>query len=149
MLSQEVIDRFHSKTKKTSNGCILWTAGKFKDGYGGFYVLGRNRRAHRIAWELVNGPIVDDDMQVLHRCDNPACVNPDHLFLGTIADNMIDRNKKGRVPTGENCKSAKLKIADIKEIRQSSLPATELAKHYGVTHSAVSYVRRGETWKDV
>lgn len=149
MLSQEVVDRFHSKALKASNGCILWTAGKFKDGYGGFWALGKMHRAHRVAWELVNGPIRDCDMQVLHRCDNPICVNTDHLFLGTLVENMRDRDDKGRGLSGENCNRAKLKTADIKMIRQSSLPAAKLANLYGVTHSAICYVRRGDTWKDI
>lgn len=87
-------DRFWMKVNKT-DGCWLWTAATFAYGYGIFRVDGRNQYAHRVAWELTNGPI-PDGLSCLHRCDVPGCVNPDHLFLGTQGDNARDRNAKGR-----------------------------------------------------
>jgi len=75
--------------------CWNWTAGKLPTGYGLFYRKGHSKFTHRIAWEFVNG-IIPDGMLVCHHCDNPACCNPAHLFLGTDFDNMSDMIKKGR-----------------------------------------------------
>lgn len=75
--------------------CVEWQGGRDKDGYGQTVVGGRKQRAHRVAWERIHGPI-PAGMKVLHKCDNPPCVNPGHLFLGTQADNVRDCWDKGR-----------------------------------------------------
>ncbi len=91
--------RFWSKVDKTS-GCWVWTAGRFKPTlYGAFQDEGKAKRAHRVSWEMTNGE-VPDGLDVLHKCDNPPCVKPDHLFLGTQADNNRDRDSKGRQASG-------------------------------------------------
>ena len=98
----ELIARFWSKVAKSEDpdGCWLWTAACFTDGYGVFQVNGRARRAHRFAWELTVGPI-PDSLFACHRCDTRKCCRPDHLWLGTQADNMRDRDTKGRVASGD------------------------------------------------
>jgi hypothetical protein len=101
--------RFWSKVNKDGpmmphmdTPCWVWTAGKFSDGYGQMWAGGKNYRSHRIAWALINGEISKDgSLCVCHKCDIPVCCNPNHLFLGTTAENMRDRNSKGRQATGD------------------------------------------------
>ena len=88
------LERFEAKFARTE-GCWEWTAGKHWDGYGQFWLDGANVLAHKASYLFFKGPI-PSAMHVLHRCDNPACVNPDHLFPGTHQDNMNDMTRKGR-----------------------------------------------------
>lgn len=88
------MDRFFQKVDM-SRDCWIWKAGTDKDGYGKIYVDGKTIRSHRVSWEIHNGPI-PKNMCVLHKCDNPPCVNPEHLFLGTSTDNNRDREVKNR-----------------------------------------------------
>jgi len=100
--SERVKARFSSKVEKSSDplGCWTWAGAKNLQGYGEFFLFRKGSRshhglAHRVAWEMFRGPI--GDMFVLHKCDTPACVNPEHLFLGTQKDNMRDALAKGRM----------------------------------------------------
>jgi len=86
---------FWTRTAHRENGCVEWTGARFATGYGVFRFRGKNARAHRVAWTLANGEI-PQGIDVLHKCDNPCCVNPDHLFLGTDKDNHQDKARKGR-----------------------------------------------------
>lgn len=92
--NQSVIDRFWAKVHMTDS-CWLWTGRSTYDGYGLIHVNGRRVRAHRLSWELANGPS-DVNLQMCHSCDTPACVNPSHLRLGTAQDNADDRESRGR-----------------------------------------------------
>lgn len=95
MMRKTVSERFSCKIVKNENGCMEWSACRDGCGYGMFLLNGKYRRAHRVAWEMRHGPI-PDGLNCLHKCDNPPCVNPDHLWLGTQKDNVCDMMKKGR-----------------------------------------------------
>ena len=91
------MERFWSKVKKGSpNECWEWTAAKNNKGYGKFKFEGKMRKAHRISWQLHYGP-VQNELHVLHTCDNPSCVNPNHLWLGSNSDNHKDMTDKDRI----------------------------------------------------
>jgi len=140
------------------NGCWQWTGAKSEKGYGIITTTSlkpprRHRRAHRIIWELVHSAI-PDGMQVLHTCDNPGCINPAHLFLGTNADNMRDKVSKGRgTPPphfyGENHPKHKLTWASVDSMRslaQTGQSLTSLSRQFGISLPVVSKIVRGELW---
>lgn len=144
------VGRFLSKISKDESGCHIWIGTKNKAGYGKMSRNGSKFYAHRFAWEMANGEI-PHGLHVCHRCDNPSCVNPDHLFIGTVADNMRDRELKGRGnhPVGEKSSRAKLKPDDVLEIRRSSLTHRKLAEIYGVAHSTIFLARKGINWASI
>jgi hypothetical protein len=120
-------------------------------GYGKFMLDGVGQWAHRVAWALAFGPI-PAGMHVCHKCDNPRCVRPAHLFLGTVTDNQRDSVRKGRHIKGEAVGNAKLTEAQVKDIRHRFRAGTtqrELAASYGVAQTAVSAIVRRVTWAHV
>jgi hypothetical protein len=127
-----------------ASGCWEWTSHKDRWGYGRFWALGKVRSAHRASYELHCGPI-PDGMHVLHRCDNPTCINPEHLFLGTNAENVADKVAKGRQSRG-SMNGAKLTEADVIAIRASKEPIREVAQSYSVGWRHIAKIRRGESW---
>lgn len=134
------------RSEPQTSGCWRWT-GWLRNGYGVIQVRRKRLIAHRVSWEVHRGPI-PAGLCVLHRCDNPACVNPEHLFLGTQADNNHDMATKGRAkpPSGERHFRAKLTDAQVLEIARQ--PATEtapaVASRYGVNAETIRRIRRGE-----
>mgnify|MGYP001231011239 CR=1 FL=1 len=135
-----------------NSGCLLWTGAAKAKGYGHMYVDGRWEGAHRLAYSLYVGPI-PDGMVVMHKCDNPACVNHRHLTIGTPRQNIHDcikknRARRGRFP-GEMNPSAKLTSDQVREIRAEPRPygyRIQLAKKYGVSPGTISKIVSGETW---
>jgi len=151
-----LIARFWSKVIKEDN-CWLWTGSKTLAGYGTI-IAGTARTgdktevsiyAHRASWEIANGRAIPSGMIICHTCDNPPCVNPDHLFLGTHADNIRDKTAKGRTPKGEYHHAAKLSDNDIRAIRESPLSQLELSSEYEISQSNVSLIKAGKRWKHV
>jgi hypothetical protein len=134
-----------------NSGCHLWL-GRYlqKRPYGRIGFRNREVLAHRAAWEARHGAI-PEGLSVCHRCDNPACVNADHLFLGTAQDNVADMMRKGRHRPllGEANPSSKLTKEDVVAIRASSERPSVLARKYGITASALISVRVGRIWKHV
>jgi hypothetical protein len=110
------------KVDKTSNsnGCWIYTAAKDNDGYGRFCFDGQNRMAHRIVYQLIYGDI-QSNQYICHTCDNPACVNPNHLFLGSPDDNMKDKVAKNRQAKGEMAGNSKLKENQVLDIRKKNI----------------------------
>ena len=143
---------FVCKLSESLDGCWIWTGGLDEDNYGLFTTSSPHRmvKAHRYSWELANSfAISTPTLQVCHTCDNPPCVNPSHLFLGTGKDNAMDRISKGRGALGIKHPRAKLTEENVHFIRESSLGHTELARMLGVSISAVFYIRKGLTWKSL
>jgi hypothetical protein len=140
------LERFEAKVERIPlAGCWLWTGAASKLGYGTVSVDGRKYNAHRFAWEAYRGAIPPGQC-VLHRCDVPSCVNPDHLFLGSMKDNTRDMMKKGRDRfTGERNPSAKLTDADVEYIRQHHESCVQAARKFGVGRSQITAIRRGES----
>lgn len=167
---RSVSERFWEKVSRSdsANGCWLWTANRDRKGYGkmgGGGRLGPTLAAHRVSWELHFG-LIPNGLFVLHHCDNPPCVNPSHLFLGTMLDNNHDMWEKGRgmfgdrhglrlhperVARGERQGGAKLTENQVREIRQryaaGGLSMKQLADEYGVTFSPVQKIISGSGWR--
>ncbi len=148
--------RFWPKVHKT-DGCWLWT-GATLQGYGKIGAGGHKGRplsAHRVSYEIHYGPI-PEGMHVCHRCDNPSCVRPDHLFIGTPADNIADMFSKGRNPPRDNKGvrngSAKLtaeKVVEIRRDRAAGVLLKDLARKHGVSLTTISGAARGRNWQHI
>jgi hypothetical protein len=148
-LTNSLFARFEKKyIPEPNSGCWLWTAALLDGRYG---LIGRGGKnggmalAHRVSWKLHNGK-VPDGLWVLHKCDVTICVNPDHLFLGTHKDNMIDMTNKGRSTFGVRNARSKLTEELAKEVKYSSEKARKCARRLGVSESAVSLIRSGKNW---
>lgn len=150
-------ERFWQKVNKTET-CWLWTAAKHFFGYG---LIGcpdkpkRILRAHRASWEMAFGPI-PKGLYVLHKCDVPSCVNPDHLFLGTHQQNVDDMVRKGRNAktgngSGENSPNSKLTWCNVKKIRSDHAQGSTLiaiAEQYKMHPTTIAQIVKHKTWKE-
>lgn len=142
---QEYVARFWSKVDvKHKSKCWEWKA-SLRNGYGKLIYRYKTISAHRIAWQLTHGEI--GDYHVLHKCDNPLCCNPNHLFLGTNKDNVDDMIKKRRHPYGEKVGSSKLKESDVIDIIKSEDTYKEISEKYNISRSYVSDIKARRYWK--
>lgn len=112
----------------------------------GYVRAGRGKYAHRLAYEQAHGPI-PEGMEVRHRCDTPPCVNPEHLEVGTHAENMADKTRRGKDPVGERNPMVKLSEADARAIRSSGESGPVLAARYGVTRTTINRIKKGTQWR--
>lgn len=139
------------RAENLTTGCWEWTACRNSKGYGRTArtpEFGRECLVHRLSWLLHRGAIPAGTL-VLHHCDNPSCFNPDHLFLGTNADNVADKVKKGRGArlSGANNPRAKLSELDVAAIRADSRPIKTLADMYNVAAPTIARIRNGTGWR--
>jgi hypothetical protein len=164
------VDRAGPVHPALNSRCLLWTGVVDQRGYGSIGDQGRNPRAHRVAWQLTHGPIPAGEHYgttcVCHRCDNPSCANPDHLFLRTQADNSADMVAKGRAGyqrdpegwsracklppvRGERNPNSKLTAEAVREIRAKHATGEKsgmLAREYGVSRDTIGLVVRRKLW---
>lgn len=152
-------ERFARKIDRDSSphGCHLWTAHR-RNGYGRFAIDGRSYQAHRVAWELVYGPI-PDGLWVLHNCpggDNPSCVNVEHLFLGTAIDNARDMASKGRCALTRNPENHPSRVLTAKKVRRMRLlyatglvKYDEVARMFMCNRQTAREAIIGRTWPDI
>lgn len=153
-MDQKLLDRLMSRISKAQSGCWEWSLGVCTAGYGRLSYCGKNRVASRVMWIAVHGSI-PNGLWVLHRCDNPKCINPDHLFLGTRRDNIDDMVRKGRAsaPRGTACNKAKLTEEIVWQIRkehhQDGIGFRPLGRKYGVSDAAIRKLISGHSWRHV
>lgn len=144
---------FWTRVQK-GEGCWLWQAGKIQPGYGAMHFQGRQQLAHRIAWQLEHQRVIPKGMHICHHCDNPPCVRPDHLFLGSAKDNMNDMHRKGRAGDREWWKRpgrrhhfAKLTLEQAVEVRrlykETDKTQRQIAEQFGVSQAAIWHILKG------
>jgi len=146
-MDEDTLQRFESKIDKTDD-CWLWMSSKDLDGYGKITINNKQFFAHRVFYVLYNGPI-PDGMVVRHKCRN-KCVNPEHLEIGTQAENMKDKVRDGTSNRGERNATAKLTADKVLEIRRRSNELqSDLAKEFGVADQTISEIINRHTWKHI
>ena len=140
-------ERFHKFYEIMPSDCWEWQKSLDRDGYGYFWYDSKTSRGHKYAWELYFGD--RGGLCVLHTCDNPCCVNPDHLFLGTHQDNVKDRDSKGRQVKGSKQHLSKLTEEQVRAIRKDSRKHRIIANEYNIAKSNIWFIKSRTTWKHV
>lgn len=148
MTGKTLEERFWAKVdNRNGEGCWTWNGDSYPKGYGRLKIDGKGKRAHRISYELFCGPI-PDGLHVLHKCDNPACVRPDHLWVGTNKDNIRDKVKKGRQAhnRGVNHGRAKLTPKQVMKIRQDRRTCAAIAADYQISETHAWQIKARKCW---
>lgn len=147
MRARPLVERFNEKFRVTP-GCWIWTASLGNKGYGHFWDGKKPTPAHRASYQIHFGEIVDG-LFVLHRCDNRLCVNPDHLFLGTVQDNTADMVEKDRQAKGSRVGASKLTEGQIDAIRSDRRSQRKIGAEYGVSHTTIGQIKNNQLWRHV
>ena len=148
----QLLEWIFSQCVADANGCLNWTRQKSKNGYALLTYLGKNSvKCSRVVLKLARGLDMSGKWFACHKCNNPACLNPEHLFTGTNAENMQDCKAKGRLnrAIGASAGNAKLDESKVRFIRGSTLSQRVLGKMFGLDHTAIHDVRTFKTWKHV
>lgn len=148
------VSRFFEKISQVGNsiGCWIWIGTRAGSGYGALKVNNQMVSAHRFSWELHHKEKLTPETYLCHRCDNPLCVNPEHLFKGNAAVNMADRDAKERQARGEKIRVSKLtapQVSEAKKMLIHGVPQAKIAEALGVSQMAISMISQGKTWKHV
>lgn len=130
-----------------TTGCWNWIKYRDRDGYGNIAVKSKPMQAHRASYQVFVGPL-EPSLFICHTCDNPSCINPDHLYQGTHKQNQKDKQNRQRI-VGEKHPYAKLKDTDILKIRNSDLSQEKLGKIYNVTQAHVGRIKRNLNWSHI
>lgn len=149
-LNKPLIEYVNERLIQGAGGCMEWTGHTCTSGYGIVGRRGKLCRVHRVVWEVLRGPI-PGGLCVCHACDNRRCANVEHLFLGTNADNVADKVRKGRQhrPIGTRNPKARLTHDQVRTIRADSRVQQVIADEYGIQQTLVSKIKRGELWSHV
>ena len=131
----------------TESGCWLWLGSIDKDGYGIFWFKGKKHRAHRRMYEVHNKIHINESHVACHKCDNPACVNPSHIFIGTTKDNAQDALKKHRHFVGSKNGRSKLSEDEALFILTCGLSTSFLMDNFSVSKATINMIKRGRTWR--
>jgi len=153
-VSLELVERFHEKwVLDVESGCWLWTASTAGNGYGQIKIPGERRQiyAHRLSYLIHYGEL-SDSVLVCHVCDNPSCVRPSHLFVGSPKDNLTDMKEKGRHLFG--VKNAKAKLTDdlvrhVFKLSSLGLSQGKIAKTFGVAQGTIFKILHGQRWEHI
>lgn len=154
ILIKDPVERFWKfvSVPEDNDGCWDWTGRKNYKGYGVMKINRRNVQSHRFSYELHQKQEIPLGLLACHKCDNPACVNPDHIFIGTIQENNLDRDRKSRKAVGERNGKSKLteeRVRSIKILLSQKVSDSEIARRFGLWYTTVRAIRLGITWSHV
>lgn len=146
-----MLAKLFSRTKRDpETDCLLYTGCKDGFGYGMVFYQKRSRRVHRVVLSIITDEPIDTKKVAMHKCDTPACLNPEHLSWGTIAENNTDRHNKGRNGdfSGEKNPSARLTWEDVAVIRSRPLSISKMAKQFSVSVTHIKRILKGTSWNE-
>lgn len=151
MRGKPLRERLAARSQIAANGCMEWIGTKNPQGYGQITIGKRSFRAHRVAWIVANGRAIPSGLVVMHSCDNPGCINPAHLSVGTTRDNVADRDTKGRMRPLRGVENGFSKLSEdqVREIRSSEGTLRACAERFGVHLSLIWLVRKRKIWTHI